>query len=832
MARTPINKSPYITPKQRRTFDWRFGTIVILVTLFVSLLPASFGPVHAASTESAVATVAAGVGDWSQFHGNASHAGFSRYPGPVKPAVAWTYDLGGSRDGVIAVNGIVIVSEPDSSNLTGLSESNGSLLYQYSTKPPNYCPDGATVTESSYPAVSGGLLFTEIDQGSYTYCGFGLSPDQWSPALGADYLNNQPGYYVPIQPASAESPSYGWGLISSSQGYVFFAGFGSTNLTAFLASTGTLVWTSEVYPNGQISTIPTVGGGVIVFGYTNYNQVWGLSETTGEPLWNFNTTSPVVGTPAYSNGVFYFGTTDGTFYAITSTGNLLWKENFGSAIESTPAIAGGRVFFGSDDGYLRALNATNGNEIWDANLGGQVTSSPVVSSNDIVYAGSTNGMFFGINATSGSIIWQTNLGAAITASPALDNGYLFVVTSNGIVYAFSSEVAVTLSYTVRGGGAGYSPPTLSYISYGIHRVVPLNTSPFTYMVDAGSTWNVTTTLVGSTPTERWQTEQLTSATANSSQNITFVYYHQYLVTADYSVSGGELPGAPDFASTAFGSPFSMPLTTQPQAIWVDAGAYYSVLSSFPSSNSSERWYSTASTAGTITSPMNLTVAYVLQYYVTTQSNPSTGGAVLPQSGWFDAGSSIVLRPSASAGWIFVNWNGSGAGSYTGSEGNATVDVNGPITETADFYPGVTVSTGQVSVTYSYGTTSGSIPPGATETIYAPPGTSILLTATPSLFVFSFSGWTGGVTASTNKITITSDLPTSLVANSSYNFVNLGILAVAIMVVALSPAAIIMRKRRRNTRKARKLQKLEQMLHAGLITLEDYEAQKKILEEQR
>jgi len=76
--------------------------------------------------------------------------------------------------------------------------------------------------------------------------------------------------------------------------------------------------------------------------------------------------------------------------------------------------------------------------------------------------------------------------------------------------------------------------------------------------------------------------------------------------------------------------------------------------------------------------------YKTQYYLTLQVNPTAGGTVSPSSRWCDAGSVIPIQATASSGYLFSSWLGSGTGSYTGSLNPTTVSMNGPITETANF----------------------------------------------------------------------------------------------------------------------------------------------------
>jgi hypothetical protein len=84
------------------------------------------------------------------------------------------------------------------------------------------------------------------------------------------------------------------------------------------------------------------------------------------------------------------------------------------------------------------------------------------------------------------------------------------------------------------------------------------------------------------------------------------------------------------------------------------------------------------------SSQTVTASYKTQYYLTMQANPTAGGTVSPSSGWRDAGSAVSIQATASTGYSFSSWSGSGTGSYTGSSNPVTITINGQITETASF----------------------------------------------------------------------------------------------------------------------------------------------------
>jgi hypothetical protein len=113
-------------------------------------------------------------------------------------------------------------------------------------------------------------------------------------------------------------------------------------------------------------------------------------------------------------------------------------------------------------------------------------------------------------------------------------------------------------------------------------------------------------------------------------------------------------------------------TTSPQS--GGAGIQY-VWDSWSDSNA----ISHAVTANSITTH---TANFTTQYYLT--MNAGAGGSVTPGSGWTNSGAVVDISATASNGYNFMSWTGSGSGSYSGNNSAASVTMNGPIAETAAF----------------------------------------------------------------------------------------------------------------------------------------------------
>ena len=99
-----------------------------------------------------------------------------------------------------------------------------------------------------------------------------------------------------------------------------------------------------------------------------------------------------------------------------------------------------------------------------------------------------------------------------------------------------------------------------------------------------------------------------------------------------------------------------------------------------------RWVSNAVNVSTsVVANGTYTVSYTEQFEVTVVG--AAGGSVTPLgTQWVAPGTTIDLTAAANASSLFLSWNGTGSGNYTGTSATSSVTVNGPLTEQVVFGP--------------------------------------------------------------------------------------------------------------------------------------------------
>jgi outer membrane protein assembly factor BamB len=163
---------------------------------------------------------------------------------------------------------------------------------------------------------------------------------------------------------------------------------------------------------------------------------------------SFKTNGPVRSTPALSDGVLYFGSGDGSFYAVDArSGEERWHFKTGGAVHSSPAVAHGVVYFTSRDRFLYALDAATGKEVWKSRMGKELDyrngfdyylSSPTIDDR-VLFVGSGDGNLYSFDIKTKKMLWKYSAGSRIRSTPAAADDLVLVGTMNGYVVALKKK---------------------------------------------------------------------------------------------------------------------------------------------------------------------------------------------------------------------------------------------------------------------------------------------------------------------------------------------------------------------------------------------------------
>jgi outer membrane protein assembly factor BamB len=384
--------------------------------------------------------------DWPMFHQNAANAGYSESLAPNTNNTEWIFSTGSTITSSAAVAYDMVYFEDHEGRVYALNASTGRLIWIYDT--------GGYIYSS--PAIADGRLFIT----SYIFIGAGDKATLNLYALDALTGNH-------LWNISVSSP---WGTYPSSPtvayGYLFIT-LPQYGITCLSTATGEIVWNDTT----AWAYYPAVADGkVIVFYHVNVYQseVKALNAFDGSLIWvNYSSGDPTHGA-AIANGKVFVASTSGRHYELhahmqafnLSNGNKLWDRDLGGieypgCFGSTPSVAYGLVYVsGAHDGKVYAFDENTGDTVWTTFINNRAhfASSPVVAEGK-VFVGTTGmsgriwsnpsffaGKVYALNASTGDVIWTYQTGNRIHSSPAIAYGRLYVGSNDGKLYCFGPSV--------------------------------------------------------------------------------------------------------------------------------------------------------------------------------------------------------------------------------------------------------------------------------------------------------------------------------------------------------------------------------------------------------
>lgn len=109
-------------------------------------------------------------------------------------------------------------------------------------------------------------------------------------------------------------------------------------------------------------------------------------------------------------------------------------------------------------------NISNGIRIWSYNTGNSVATTPAIV-DGFVFVGSSNGDVYALNATNGVQIWNYTTGGGVFSSPAVVGDVVYVGSEDSNVYALNAiNGAQIWNYTTK-GSVGSSPAIINGVVY-------------------------------------------------------------------------------------------------------------------------------------------------------------------------------------------------------------------------------------------------------------------------------------------------------------------------------------------------------------------------------
>jgi PQQ-like domain/Divergent InlB B-repeat domain len=534
---------------------------------------------------------------------------------------------------------------------------------------------------------------------------------------------------------------------------------------------GSVEWSRQF---GEPVYTPAIGSDGTIYVPT-LHHVYALSPSDGLE-WSSSTLSQNYGTALAvgANGNI-FSVNDGSVYDFNSIGQMLWSAKT-DCIHSSPAVdPSGNVYCTGDDGNLYAI-LPSGSLNWKFNGGGTTNLTPVVTPNDTIFFGTTLGTLYGISPPADEV-WNAPL-HKLNAPVILSSGGQGYAISNdfyefnpSISGSFTKEICYSSSCIPFQTAVGMAIDSAGNIFLAQNAV---NSSSLLALTSTGGfEWAYNTSIIN---------QQITGGPAIGANGTVYFgtsctdcngtsagqLYAVGMPASNFPVMFNEysLPNGSTWSITFNGEQY---VSSYSSMIFSAPGGNYSYIANPSYRSPGMRYISSSNGSVNVDTNIIIPIPYQEQYGVTVNSYPSQGGGVTVAGlQWYFPNSSVNLSASPSTGYAFGAWGSSSASlQLTNSSGDSIeLFVNGSGVVTANFYPGITVTSGTGgSISYSYDSHSGTIESNDSSTLYLPVGSGLLLTVHPSTD-YAFGSWQGVPSAQQNlyAISYTVGSPTSIAAN--------------------------------------------------------------------
>lgn len=151
-------------------------------------------------------------------------------------------------------------------------------------------------------------------------------------------------------------------------------------------------------------------------------------------------TSGFLGHLSVGKGLLFGGSSNGKLFCYDATsGQLLGYVNVGGRVTSPPLVLDGQVIVGSSD-CLASFRLHDGKRLWRLRLkSGNVPAIALPQGR--IYVGD-GGTLYCVNATDGKVLWKRRIGYAYShdvGRPSVANERVYVKCGTGVMYCFDAE---------------------------------------------------------------------------------------------------------------------------------------------------------------------------------------------------------------------------------------------------------------------------------------------------------------------------------------------------------------------------------------------------------
>jgi len=324
----------------------------------------------------------------------------------------------------------------------------------------------------------------------------GKSPNELLPFDGAIAVSTTGGKVVKIGPTGSALWSVDLNATNYNVSHVYGASanqnfiFVTTNNGVYALEKGGTVRPLVSFDDSTMPGAPAAGTDYVVYGKGN-----GLFKVSQSGVLAWNSTlergSFWLSRPVIDGNSIYVGALDNKMHSfVASNGAEIWSVRTKNWVAGTALVSSGAVYFGSDDGTVYAVDSNGGNTRWAAQTQLAIQTQPEVGTlggKEVVFIGGSDRSIYAISTDTGEILWKTSVGSAV-GSPLFYKNLVVFGAADGVVYAYDTERACSITQPMEGDIQGPKELVVS------GKYVSQSSGPTVYVgFNEGGNWQQTNT---------------------------------------------------------------------------------------------------------------------------------------------------------------------------------------------------------------------------------------------------------------------------------------------------------------------------------------------------
>jgi eukaryotic-like serine/threonine-protein kinase len=200
------------------------------------------------------------------------------------------------------------------------------------------------------------------------------------------------------------------------------------------------------YPGTHYWSPVALGGDSAYVGFADdrvrFSALYAFNPTSGQEEWHVEGDGLIIAAPAYANGTVYFGTGQGSVYAVDTASHTVkpgWPFKTGDAIWGVPLVDNGRVYVPSMDHSLYCLDGNSGELIWKFTATGALAASPRLDAGKL-YQGAFDARVHAVDSNTGQADpgFDFKAGNWIWSPVLIQNNRVYVTSLDGKLYALDA----------------------------------------------------------------------------------------------------------------------------------------------------------------------------------------------------------------------------------------------------------------------------------------------------------------------------------------------------------------------------------------------------------